>query len=229
MRPQSLIDLPLASISVFSSLVRRGKRLLCVCEAVCICLCSYLHHHHYLFAHTSKCHNIFLANVFLLTWSVDARVCGQDSPLHFCVCVSVCVRLCMCCVQSSKPCVCVCDQITMEASLTELSAVPETALRGPALSLGVDKRTIFKGRRGKTARPCQGRRNSPLTPWASPLKRFKEQAGKREGMEGKRVDGISLRIHDMLIVWSQMYWSCEGFSFRLKVLYATYFHILILH
>lgn len=86
-------------------------------------------------------------------------------PFAFlCLCVCVCAHSCMCCIQSSKLCVCVYDQITMEASLTELSAVPETALRGPALSLGVDKRTIFKGRRGKTARPCQGRRNSPLTP-----------------------------------------------------------------
>lgn len=90
-----------------------------------------------------------------------------------------------------RVCVCVCDQIMMQASLTTFPTVPELALRGLTLSPGVDKLTIFKEHGGKTTRPCQSRTNSLLTPWASLLKQFKEQAGERKEIEGK--GRVSLR------------------------------------
>lgn len=156
MRPQSLIDLPLASISVFSSLVRPGKRLLCVCVClcvyacvcVCICLCSYLHHHHYLLAHTSKCHNIFLANVFLLAPATDERVCRSHSHMQH-IFFSVCV--CVCVAAPLVPGVCVCVRVE---ALLELSA----ALAGPPIS----ERSSKSGGE-KRAWPRPGRRNSRLT------------------------------------------------------------------
>lgn len=75
MGPQSPIDPPLASISMFSSLVCQGKRLLCVY----VCEYAYLHHHYYRSPHTSKCHYIFIANVFL----------GVTRP---CMCVYMCLH-----------------------------------------------------------------------------------------------------------------------------------------
>lgn len=189
MRPQSSIDLPLASITMFSSLVCQGKRLVCVCLCECICLCPYLHHPYYLFSHISKCHYIFFANVSLCVWFMNACV----STLHSHVQVSggfSFLRMHVCtCVLNSSAC---------RPSFIALPAEPEPELRGPALSPDVDKRPLFKEHRGKMARPCQSRTNSPLTPWASLLEQFKEWEGEKPRRKGERVDGYIIGIYSFL-------------------------------
>lgn len=140
MRPQSPIDPPLASISMFSSLVCQGKRLLCVY----VCVCAYLHHHYYRSPHTSKCHYIFLANVFLGVTRQCLCVCvfvrALFPPLHACIIVYTCPEQ----VEHVSVTLCMWDQ--MWASLIAFPAVPEQVLREPALSPRVDKWAIFKER-----------------------------------------------------------------------------------
>lgn len=86
----------------------------------------------------------------------------------------------------------------MQASLTPLPVELEPELRGPALSPGVDKRPLFKEHWGKTSRPCQSWTNSPLTPWASLLEKFKEGKG------DKRNAGRSVTLH--------IHCTCAGYA-----------------
>jgi len=83
-------------------LVRQGKRLVCMCVCVCVCVRPYLHHPYYLFLHSSKCHDIFLANVLLRAWfgectcvffrSFHARLLFSSFVrMHVSECVFVCV------------------------------------------------------------------------------------------------------------------------------------------
>lgn len=207
MRPQSPIDLPLASISMFSSLVCQGKRLVCVYACVWGCVHMLvpispssllsLSSHIQMSRHLScKCLPVCVISDCTCVFFTCIRLCAR-LLLSLCVRIYVLVylywvyyRLIVRATHCACACVCVCDHIVMQASLTVLPAVPELKPRGPTLSPGVDKRQLFKERWGKMTRPCQSWTNSLLTPWASLLEQFKEREGEKPGIEGKGTSGF---------------------------------------
>lgn len=142
MRPQSPIDPALASISMFSSLVCQGKRLLCVY----VCEYAYLHHHYYRSPHIQM--SLHLSCKCLA---------GCDSTMH------VCLHVFACALFFVSVTVCRWDQ--MWASLFAFPAVPEQVLIEPALSSRVDKQTIFKEREGENdSGPSKPDKFPPNTP-----------------------------------------------------------------
>lgn len=147
-------------------------------KGYCVCMCVSMHISiiTIIALPTSKCHYIFLANVFL---GVTQR----------CMCVCMCLHAFFSFFVSIT--VCMWDQ--MWAGLFAFPAVPEQVLRGPALSPRVDKRMIFKEREGENDSGLSKLDKFPantLSLAAPPVQR----AAERSQIEGKRVDFASGNI-----------------------------------
>lgn len=152
MRPQSSTDLPLASITVFSSFVCRGKRLARIC--VCVCECVHMlvpispssllspSPHIQMSLHLScKCLPVCVICESNCGFFACIRV---RAHLVFVLCVCLHVRLCF-----STGCESTCVPAGHEAGRPHhraLSGAGAGAQRASAYRLGVDKRPRFKER-----------------------------------------------------------------------------------
>lgn len=175
MRPQSPIDPPLASISMFSSLVCQGKRLLCVYVCVCISPSSLLS----LSPHIQM--SLHLSCKCLFGCDKCMCVCMCLHALFFSFyCVLVLLFILVLCKWSTWALLCACGTRCGPASLLSQRCLNRSSESRRLALVSISGRSSKSGKR-KTTRACQSRTNSPLTHRVSPLQQFKEWGEKWNG------------------------------------------------